>query len=384
MFKKMIIALSVLVLAGCSTTGNLTKTNGDKEMAIYQTGRGASFIADILILPVSIASLELADTDPGAYLTGQRCAYKLCTTVTICDKNGHNCKKIGHMLVDTSITGVHVFNSAMSSNLKKVVWQGRYVSKDDETIRSIRDCVETDGGAIDGYVSAVVIKYGNIVEKTNAQIVKKYGNKTNCANYVITDSFVRRNNDRGMMAEREEGINGILGLGISTKNNGHEDNFLYTGGSVNNSYDFPLVQPLAGAKNFLIKVPDAGRTGYIKFMDASCKGLKPTHKHPWIFDTGDWKTYVSNAKVKADNDEQARSIVGQENNPPAMATGNIPGGQGNFGGSEIESEISPSYYDPEPLWTKALGDMSGKTYTFCTSHGQRIVRVGKEVYLADN
>jgi hypothetical protein len=383
--KLFVIALIMATTANCSSTftSNLTaqKTNGGTpKMEIYSDGRQASFFAGMAIFPVTILATELFDTDPGAYLTGQRCAYQLCTTITLCDKQTHTCQKIDHILVDTSITGLHIFNSALSSKLKKLISQERYVKMSKYEDGDIKDCVETSDGAIDGYVAPVVAKYGNMVSKTNAQIVTRFGNKTNCSNYVLNGSGDRRNNDRGMLWERERGINGILGLGISTKVQGHEDNYLYNGGTIDDVYDYPLIQPLSGAKNFVIKVPNPGETGYIKFIKCNDKTLVPTHKHAWTFDTGNPSAYISNEQVKVDNDNQKKDIIAQLHDPTEIVTGIDPATQGNFGFDGIVSDFSTSYYEPEPYWTKGLGDLAGKTLTFTTVHGQRYVKVGNDVY----
>jgi len=58
-------------------------------------------------------------------------------------------------------------------------------------------------------------------------------------------------------------------------------------------------------------------------------------------------------------------------------------GQIDIPGGEQRAEYnctSPPWYIPLPLYTKAYGDMAGKTLTFITVNGQRYVKIGNDVY----
>jgi len=401
--KLFVIALVTATIANCSSTftGHLQDKNTNTEtqkIEIYSDGAGASLVTDFLVLPFTIVSTEIFNKEPGPWLTGQHCSYIACTTVTICDKQTHTCQKIDHIMISTEMAGIHIFDSALSSKMKKLLYSERYIQHytdldNKPEIRTINECVATPvNGAIDGYVTPGTIKAGSYITDTNLHIVTKYGNDTQCPQNYVDGEFVHiktdktipgfRKYDPGFGKFKETGINGILGLGINDNTNIEQtyDGSLYT---QQTEKEFQLVKHLKGTENYIIKVPKAGEKGYIKFINNNRDKLTPTHKHYWTFDTGIIDTYGNNEKVHKRNLELYKESKGTGvcNGDPleAMeATGQI-----DIPGGELRSEYnctSTPWYIPLPLYTKAYGDLAGKTLTFITVNGQRYVKVGNDVY----
>ena len=357
MNKKLMTTTFLAIFLTSCTTVQVTQPKTEDQFAklkVYnEKGLAAGFVnlVTLPIIPISLISNQL-NFDLGSRLTGEKCVGKACTTITVCIKN--HCQKIKNMILDTKVSGIHIFESSLNADMKNELSKKSYVYNSD----TVQNCFsEGKTGSGQGYVVPVKVSSGTFTTKTNINIVQKFGKKTYCKNKYLGGIFEHPDNfepesgdevsglygleektlDFGFDNDRSEGISGIFGLSTNTK-----DEIFYAGGDF--VYNYDLIQPTFYNKSFTVYIPKSGEEGELTVKNKcnfNTKGAKFKR-----FDTEDTRKFGTDKEI----DEKNRIL--KQNGRLDLLTKK----------------------------TKGLGELYGKTLNVCNKNGTSYVKIDEKVY----